>query len=104
MLQTDLHNPQVKKHMTMEEFVRNNRGIDNNKDLPRDMLEEVYCNIRDKKVRRCHVSGGFVCCVPALHHCCVNGWWGDEGGCGVKRVGRDKVTCGACVCVTSPSG
>jgi brefeldin A-inhibited guanine nucleotide-exchange protein len=50
MLQTDLHNPQVKKHMTMEEFVRNNRGIDNGKDLPRDLLEEVYCNIRDKKV------------------------------------------------------
>jgi Sec7-like guanine-nucleotide exchange factor len=57
MLQTDLHNPQVKKHMTMEEFVRNNRGIDNNKDLPRDMLEEVYCNIRDKKVRRCRAHG-----------------------------------------------
>ena len=42
---------QVKKHMTMDEFVRNNRGIDNGKDLPRELLEAVYNNIKEKKVR-----------------------------------------------------
>ena len=57
MLHTDLHNPQVKKRMSVDEFVRNNRGIDNGKDLPREFLEEVYANIRDKKVRvRCTLS------------------------------------------------
>jgi hypothetical protein len=75
MLQTDLHNPQVKKHMTMEEFVRNNRGIDNGKDLPRDLLEEVYCNIRDKKVG----GGVFPVVVPCrsaatLVHAAGMGW------------------------------
>jgi hypothetical protein len=51
MLHTDLHNPQVKKRMTVDEFVKNNRGIDNGNDVPREFLEEVYTNIRDKKVR-----------------------------------------------------
>ncbi len=50
MLHTDLHSPQVKKRMSMDDFIKNNRGIDNGKDLPREFLEEVYVNIRDKKV------------------------------------------------------
>jgi Sec7-like guanine-nucleotide exchange factor len=31
MLNTDLHSPQVKKRMSLEEFVRNNRGINQDK-------------------------------------------------------------------------
>lgn len=46
MLNTDLHNPQVKKNkMSKEQFVKNNRGIDNGKDLPRRYLEEIYDDI-----------------------------------------------------------
>lgn len=46
MLNTDLHNPQVKKNkMSKEQFVKNNRGIDNGKDLPRRYLEEIYEDI-----------------------------------------------------------
>jgi brefeldin A-inhibited guanine nucleotide-exchange protein len=42
MLNTDLHNPQVKKRMTKPEFIRNNRGINDNADLPDAFLEEIY--------------------------------------------------------------
>ncbi|CAJ1345350.1 unnamed protein product [Effrenium voratum] len=42
MLQTDLHNPGIKNKMTKDEFVRNNRGINNNQDLPREYLESLY--------------------------------------------------------------
>jgi brefeldin A-inhibited guanine nucleotide-exchange protein len=34
MLNTDVHNPAVKNKMTVEDFVRNNRGIDAGADLP----------------------------------------------------------------------
>eukprot|EP00644_Phytophthora_capsici_P011123 jgi/Phyca11/110193/e_gw1.18.701.1 len=46
MLNTDLHNPQVKKNkMSKEQFVKNNRGIDNGRDLPKRFLEEIYEDI-----------------------------------------------------------
>ncbi|KAI4965898.1 hypothetical protein ZWY2020_047889 [Hordeum vulgare] len=35
MLNTDLHNPQVKKKMSEDDFIRNNRAINSGKDLPR---------------------------------------------------------------------
>ncbi|GMF38798.1 unnamed protein product [Phytophthora fragariaefolia] len=46
MLNTDLHNPNVKKNkMSKEQFVKNNRGIDNGNDLPKRFLEEIYDDI-----------------------------------------------------------
>ncbi|KAL6984825.1 Nucleolar GTP-binding protein 2 [Sarracenia purpurea var. burkii] len=45
MLNTDQHNPQVKKKMTEEEFIRNNRGINDGKDLPREYLSELFHSI-----------------------------------------------------------
>lgn len=55
MLNTDLHNPQVKKNkMSREQFVKNNRGIDNGKDLPRRFLEEVYDDIAQNPM---HIKG-----------------------------------------------
>lgn len=42
MLQTDLHNPGIKNKMTKDGFVRNNRGINDNQDLPREYLEGLY--------------------------------------------------------------
>ncbi|CAJ1415611.1 unnamed protein product [Effrenium voratum] len=51
MLNTDLHNPGVKKKMCLEEFVRNNRGIDGGKDLPQYFLRDIYESIRDDEIR-----------------------------------------------------
>ncbi|OEL36569.1 ARF guanine-nucleotide exchange factor GNL2 [Dichanthelium oligosanthes] len=45
MLNTDLHNPQVKKKMSEEDFIRNNRAIDDKKDLPREYLSELFRSI-----------------------------------------------------------
>eukprot|EP00124_Ichthyophonus_hoferi_P000990 Ihof_evm2s44 gene=Ihof_evmTU2s44 len=45
MLNTDAHNPNVKRKMTKEGFIRNNRGINNGNDLPRDYLSQLYDGI-----------------------------------------------------------
>lgn len=76
MLTTDLHSPQVKKKMSLgmrtggavrgygirlantccasmlaDEFIRNNRGINDGKDLPREFLLGIYNDIRDREIR-----------------------------------------------------
>jgi len=48
MLNTALHNPNVKKKITCEQFVAQNRGINSGKDLPRDILELIYKNIKEE--------------------------------------------------------
>jgi Sec7-like guanine-nucleotide exchange factor len=45
ILNTDAHNPAVRNRMTKAEFVRNNRGIDDGRDLPRALLESLYDRI-----------------------------------------------------------
>ncbi|XP_020673315.1 ARF guanine-nucleotide exchange factor GNL2 isoform X2 [Dendrobium catenatum] len=45
MLNTDQHNPQVKKKMTEDEFIRNNRAINGGVDLPREYLSELFLSI-----------------------------------------------------------
>lgn len=45
MLNTDHHNPQVKKKMTEEEFIKNNRAINEGLDLPREYLSELFHSI-----------------------------------------------------------
>ncbi|KAM7275985.1 hypothetical protein ACFE04_017851 [Oxalis oulophora] len=50
MLNTDLHNPQVKKKMTEDEFIRNNRQINDGKDLPREYLSELFNSISTKAI------------------------------------------------------
>lgn len=53
MLNTDLHNPQipVNKKMTKEEFIRNNRGINDGKDLPREYLSSLYDEIQNRPIQ-----------------------------------------------------
>jgi len=51
MLNTDLHNPSIKpeKRMTMESFIRNNRGISvDGGDLPDEFLEGIFRRIEAK--------------------------------------------------------
>ncbi|PKA64977.1 ARF guanine-nucleotide exchange factor GNOM [Apostasia shenzhenica] len=45
MLNTDQHNMQVKKKMTEEDFIRNNRHINGGNDLPREYLSQLYHSI-----------------------------------------------------------
>ena len=53
MLNTDLHNPNLppSKKMTKEQFVRNNRGINDGADLPLSYLEELYEEIKARQIQ-----------------------------------------------------
>lgn len=50
MLNTDQHNPQVKRKMTEEEFIKNNRAINGGKDLPREYLSELFHSISTHEI------------------------------------------------------
>lgn len=51
LLNTDQHNAQVKKKMTEEDFIRNNRRINGGNDLPRELLSELYHAILSNEIR-----------------------------------------------------
>ena len=53
MLNTDLHNPQIKdeNRMTLEQFVRNNRGINGGEDLPEEYLSSLYSQIKENQIQ-----------------------------------------------------
>ncbi|KAJ1505142.1 hypothetical protein HMI55_001727 [Coelomomyces lativittatus] len=46
MLNTDAHNPAVTKKMSLPEFIKNNRGIDDGQDLPESLLRKLYFEIK----------------------------------------------------------
>lgn len=50
MLNTDLHNPQVKEHMSFADYSGNLKGCCNEKDFPRWYLDRIYVSIRDKEI------------------------------------------------------
>ncbi|KAL9272106.1 Brefeldin A-inhibited guanine nucleotide-exchange protein 1-like protein, partial [Drosera capensis] len=51
MLNTDAHNTMVKDKMTKADFIRNNRGIDDGKDLPEDYLGAIYDHIVKNEIK-----------------------------------------------------
>jgi hypothetical protein len=53
MLNTDLHNPNMKdeKRMTLEQFIRNNRGINDGVDLPVEFLTNLYHEIKEDEIQ-----------------------------------------------------
>lgn len=57
MLNTDQHNPQVKKKMTEEEFIRNNRAINGGNDLPKEYLSELFHSISSNAITLFGQSG-----------------------------------------------
>lgn len=50
LLNTDQHSAQVKKRMTLDDFIKNNKGIDDGKDLDPKFLEEVYKDIQNNEI------------------------------------------------------
>ncbi|XP_009604910.1 brefeldin A-inhibited guanine nucleotide-exchange protein 2 [Nicotiana tomentosiformis] len=51
LLNTDAHNPMVKTKMSADDFIRNNRGIDDGKDLPEDYLRSLYERISRNEIK-----------------------------------------------------
>ncbi|KNC81521.1 hypothetical protein SARC_06167 [Sphaeroforma arctica JP610] len=49
MLHTDAHNQNVARKMTREEFIRNNRGINNGKSINPEYLSDLYARITTKE-------------------------------------------------------
>lgn len=50
MLNTDQYNPQVKKKMSKPDFIKNNRGIDEGKDVDPAILEEMFDEIATEEI------------------------------------------------------
>ncbi|KAK1798842.1 hypothetical protein P4O66_007127, partial [Electrophorus voltai] len=48
MLNTSLHNPNVKDKTTQERFISMNRGINNGEDLPNELLTKLFESIRNE--------------------------------------------------------
>lgn len=57
MLNTDQHNPSIRKKMTVDDFVKNTRGINDKKDLPRWFLAEVFESISAVEIRMSEEAG-----------------------------------------------
>ncbi|KAL8240710.1 hypothetical protein R6Q59_014065 [Mikania micrantha] len=57
LLNTDQHNKQVKRKMTEDDFIRNNRRINGGNDLPREYLSELYHSICENEIRMSPVQG-----------------------------------------------
>lgn len=51
MLNTDQHSRQVKTRMTVENFIMNNSGIDEGKDVPREILESIFAEIQNNEIK-----------------------------------------------------
>lgn len=51
MLNTDAHNPQVKHRMTLQDFIKNNAGIDDGKNLPDEFLAALYDEIQRNEIK-----------------------------------------------------
>lgn len=51
MLNTDAHSPQVKHRMTLQDFIKNNSGIDDGKSLPDDFIKAVFDEIQNHEIK-----------------------------------------------------
>ncbi|KAG0224594.1 Brefeldin A-inhibited guanine nucleotide-exchange protein 2 [Actinomortierella wolfii] len=50
MLNTDQHSSQVKRRMDVNDFIKNNRGINNNDNLPDEYLADIFKDISTKEI------------------------------------------------------
>ncbi|TAQ84292.1 hypothetical protein B7494_g7382 [Chlorociboria aeruginascens] len=50
LLNTDLHSSKVAKRMTKQDFIKNNRGINDNANLPDDYLVSIYDEIANDEI------------------------------------------------------
>ncbi|KAG6499169.1 hypothetical protein ZIOFF_038925 [Zingiber officinale] len=51
LLNTDAHNPMVKNKMSPDDFIRNNRGINDGKDLPEEYLRSLFERISKNEIK-----------------------------------------------------
>ena len=91
MLNTDQHNPQVKRRMELRDFIRNNRKINEGADIPEEVQARVFASIRGSQIVT-PKSASFFCCP-------LKGRWKDlwylhESGylpSGLRQMGKHTV-------------
>eukprot|EP00055_Hartaetosiga_balthica_P007774 m.27307 g.27307 ORF g.27307 m.27307 type:complete len:396 (+) comp5929_c0_seq1:73-1260(+) len=84
MLNTSLHNPNIKDKMTLDGFFNMNRGIDNGKDVDPQFLQGIYESIGEKEF---DVHGQQDQILKTFVDPEKSGWMHKEGG-SVKTVKR----------------
>lgn len=52
--------------MTVDEFIKNNRGINDREDLPQDFLKDLYHSISRNEIRISSESQAFAAASPVL--------------------------------------
>jgi len=77
MLHTSLHNPSVKDKPTVDRFISMNRGINNGGDLSKDLLTELYENVKREEFK---VPGGEGNLAETFFNPEREGWLTKEGG------------------------
>jgi len=79
MLNTDLHNPNIKnrKRMTRQQFIRNNQGINGGNDLPEGLLNRLYSDIREQELQVQREIGEFISHSDAQDAEHFRSAWGD---------------------------
>jgi brefeldin A-resistance guanine nucleotide exchange factor 1 len=79
MLNTDLHNPNIKnrKRMTRQQFIRNNQGINGGVDLPEALLNRLYTDIREHELQVQREIGEFISHSEAHDAEHFRAAWGD---------------------------
>ena len=51
LLNTDAHNPSIKKKMTKTQFINNHRGIVEGEELPQEYLKKLYDRIVRNEIK-----------------------------------------------------
>jgi brefeldin A-resistance guanine nucleotide exchange factor 1 len=78
MLNTDLHNPMNKNpRMTCEQFIANNRGINDGEDIAIDMLTELYDQIKEHEIQVQRDLGEFISLPEGNHAEHFRAAWGE---------------------------
>lgn len=50
LLNSDQHNPKLKKRMTVKDFLNNNRGINEGENIPTDVQSRIFESIRENEI------------------------------------------------------
>lgn len=57
MLNTDQHNDSIRKKMTLDDFLRNSRGINDGQDIPKWFLADIFSSIAAVEIRMSDEAG-----------------------------------------------
>lgn len=78
MLNTSLHNPNVREKPTVESFIKMNNGINEGGDLPQDLLRDLYDSIKGEPFKIPEDDGNDL--MHTFFNPVKEGWLSKQGG------------------------